>query len=95
MREFRPLILAWAGLILVLLLQIGAGTWLHVPQTASLFGVVATSIVLIVFMRIRSGSSLMGLFGIAGLFWLMVFLCLGTMDPVTRTDYPAATDSMP
>lgn len=95
MRALRPLLLTWAALMAVLLLQIATATLLHLPASASLFGLAATSLVLVVFMRIRSGSTLMRIFGLAGLFWLMVLLSLGGMDPATRTDYPAATDSTP
>ena len=95
MKKLRPLILTWVALIAVLLLQVATATLLQVPAAASLFGLVSTSIVLIAFMRVRSGSPLMGIFGIAGLFWLIILLGLGTMDPATRTDYSAATDSTP
>ena len=95
MKALRPLLLTWAALIAVLLLQLGAATLLHVPATASLFGFAATAIVLVMFMRIGAASPLMHIFGLAGLFWFAVLLALGGMDPQTRTDYPASTDSTP
>jgi preprotein translocase subunit SecG len=93
--ELLPLLVTWAALLGVLALQLGAALLLQVPQSASLFGLVSTSIVLIMFMRIKAGSPLMRIFGVAGIFWFAVLICLGTMDPVTRTDYPAVTDTPP
>ncbi len=85
----RPLLLAWAGLLGLLLAQVGTATWLHLPGSASVFGVASSAVVLLVFMQVRRGSGLMRIFGTAGLLWLLVLLGLGNLDPATRTDYPA------
>ena len=87
----RILVLSWAGLLLLLAVQVGSATLLHLPASASVFGIAASAIVLLAFMRVRQGSALMHIFGVAGLVWLIVLLCLGTLDPATRTDYPAPT----
>ncbi len=95
MNALRPLVLAWGVLMLLLLAQIGTALLLHIPASASLFGLVAAGVVAVVFMRIRHGSALMHIFAVAGLFWLLVLLVLGTMDPLTRSDRltPMMTDS--
>ena len=82
----RALLLAWGGLLLLLALQLGSALLFHLPATASLFGLVEAVVVLLVFMRVRQGSPLMHIFGLTGLFWLLVLLTLGTLDPVTRSD---------
>jgi cytochrome c oxidase subunit 4 len=88
MTVLRPLVVAWGGLLLLLLLQLGSAILLHLPAGASVFGAAEAVVVILVFMRIRNGSPLMRIFGAAGLFWLIVLLTLGSLDPVTRTDYP-------
>jgi cytochrome c oxidase subunit 4 len=86
-----PLLAAWAGLLLLLALELGSVLLLHLPATASLFGVVQAAIIVVAFMRIRRGSPLMYIFGAAGLFWLIVLLALGNLDPLTRTDLTVET----
>ncbi len=88
MSALRSLVLAWGGLVLLLLVQLGSALLLHLPATASVFGVAEAMVVVVAFMRIRSGSPLMHIFGAAGLFWLVVLLALGSLDPATRTDFP-------
>ncbi len=95
MTVLRPLVLAWGGLLLLLLAQLGSALLLRLPASASLFGLVEAAIVIVLFMRIRTGSPLMHVFGAAGLFWLIVLLALGTLDPLTRTDYPARMITLP
>jgi cytochrome c oxidase subunit IV len=87
MSALRSLLLAWGGLLLLLLAQLGSTLVLQLPATASVFGVVEAVIVVVAFMRIRSGSPMMHIFGAAGLFWLVLLLALGSLDPATRTDF--------
>ena len=87
----KTLALTWAGLLALLAAQVGTATLLHLPGTASVFGIAASAVVLLAFMRVRSGTALMHIFGVAGLVWLIVLLSLGSLDPATRTDYPAPT----
>ena len=95
MKPLRPLLLAWGGLLALLVAQLGTALLLHLPAAASLFGLVAAGIVVVMFMRIREGSALMHIFGAAGLFWLLVLLVLGTMDPLTRTDAVVSMTTAP
>ena len=86
MSGWPPLLVAWIGLLVLLALELGSALLLHLPATASLFGMAQAAIVVIAFMRIRRGSPLMHIFGAAGLFWLIVLLALGNLDPLTRSD---------
>jgi hypothetical protein len=45
-------------------------------------GVVGT-----VFMEVRRGPEIVRLFATAALLWLTILLGLGSLDPMTRTDY--------
>jgi hypothetical protein len=40
------------------------------------------------FMEVRRGTVLVRAFALAGLFWLLVLLGLGSADPLTRKEYP-------
>ena len=95
MTALRPLLLAWGALMLLLLAQLGTALLLHVPASASVFGMVAAAVVVVAFMRIRAGSPLMHIFGAAGLFWLIVLLALGHLDPLTRADLPVSLTTQP
>jgi hypothetical protein len=39
------------------------------------------------FMEVKRGIVLVRVFAVAALFWLLVLLGLGSVDPLTRTDY--------
>ena len=41
------------------------------------------------FMEVRRGSVLVRAFAVAALLWLAILLGLGSVDPLTRTDYPS------
>jgi cytochrome c oxidase subunit 4 len=95
MTALRPLLAAWGGLMALLLLQLASALLLHLPMSASIFGLAEAAIIVIVFMRIRSASPLMHIFAAAGVFWLLVLLVLGNLDPVTRTDLPVQVPTEP
>jgi len=46
------------------------------------------AVVGIVFMRVTASPAIARGFAIAALFWLIIILGLGMMDPLTRTIYP-------
>jgi cytochrome c oxidase subunit 4 len=80
-------LIAW----LVLMLLLGAellATLAHAAMLALPVGLAMACVVAMGFMHLRSTSPLSRIFATAGLFWLIVLLTLGTMDPLTRTDYP-------
>jgi len=46
-----------------------------------------------VFMEVGRGPAVVRLFAVAGLLWLTILLGLGSLDPLTRTDYPVQSTS--
>lgn len=44
-------------------------------------------VVAVSFMEVRRGSVLVRAFAVAAIFWLLVLLGLGSIDPLTRTNY--------
>ena len=50
-------------------------------------GVLMIAVVAIGFMEIGKGPAIVRGFAIAAMFWLIVLLGLGSVDPLTRTDY--------
>jgi caa(3)-type oxidase subunit IV len=87
------LAIAWLILLALLLLEVAAT--LLVPGRITPGLVLASGIAMVVvvgfaFMRLRGSASLAQAFVVAALFWLAVLLGLGSMDPLTRTDYPVA-----
>ena len=88
----------WLILVGLLLEEVGV-TFLHLARLGPAI-VLGTAVVMVVvvgvaFMRLRRASSLAQAFAAAGVFWLLVLLGLGSMDPVTRTDYPVAVTRYP
>lgn len=47
------------------------------------------------YMRIRESGGLATFFALAAVFWLLVLLGLGSIDPMTRTDYPVTVTEYP
>jgi cytochrome c oxidase subunit IV len=45
-------------------------------------------VVAVGFMEVKRGSVLLRAFALGALFWLLILLGLGSVDPMTRTDYP-------
>ena len=88
--EFRRLLSAW-----VLLLALGTGQFAasFLPLSRSerplllILSVLMVGVVAVVFMRVGSGPTIVRGFAVAGLFWLILLLGLGSVDPLTRTDY--------
>ena len=50
-------------------------------------GVLMIVTVAVGFMEVRRGVVLVRAFAVAGMFWLLVLLGLGSVDALTRTDY--------
>ena len=50
--------------------------------------VLMVGVVGVVFMEVGRGPEIVRLFAAAGLLWLAILLGLGSLDPMTRTDYP-------
>jgi cytochrome c oxidase subunit IV len=92
--HLRRLVWTWVGLLVLLAIQFGASflplspllrPLLLVPAALMLAAVATT------FMQIGRGPALVRVFAAAALLWVSILLGLGSLDPLTRTDYPLAT----
>jgi caa(3)-type oxidase subunit IV len=97
-RALRRLAAVWLILMLLLAEEIGAAFALPGrigPGVVLASGLVMVVVVGFAFMRLRSSASLVQAVVVAALFWLLVLLGLGGMDPLTRTDYPVPVTTLP
>jgi cytochrome c oxidase subunit IV len=89
---------AWLSLLVLLAAELLV-TLLPIRQGGAtvvlIFAAVMLAIIGLAFMRLRSASGLAQAFVVAGVFWVMVLLGLGSMDPLTRTDYPVPVTTYP
>lgn len=85
---FRPLVLAWIGLLFLLAMEICATRLLGLGNTAPFFGLLMAGVVAATFMHVGEGPGLIRMIAAAAVFWLVVILALGSLDALTRTDYP-------
>jgi cytochrome c oxidase subunit 4 len=88
--ELKPLLRAWLLLIALGCVEFVA-SYLHLSRELRPLimvpGVLMVVAVALAFMEVRRGPVLVRAFAVAGLFWLLVLLGLGSVDPLTRTDY--------
>jgi cytochrome c oxidase subunit 4 len=88
--RFRRLLLAWALLMVLLAIEFGA-SFLPLGRSARPLllvpAVLMVGAVVTLFMQIGRGPMIVRLFAVAGLLWLSILLGLGSLDPLTRTDY--------
>jgi cytochrome c oxidase subunit IV len=88
--RFRRLWLTLALLLLLLAIEFGAS---FLPMDRATRPLVLIPAVLMVaavgtmFMDVARGPEIVRLFAAAGLLWLTILLGLGSLDPMTRTDY--------
>jgi len=96
-RVLRRLAIAWVLLLVLLALQLGL-TFLPLPREARPLILVPAAlmaaIVAVAFMQIDRGPAIVRVFAAAGLLWLVFLLGLGSLDPLTRTDYPVVTTTV-
>jgi cytochrome c oxidase subunit IV len=89
--RLRRLLLAWALLMVLLAIEFG-GSFMPLGRSARPLvlvpAVLMVAAVGILFMQIGRGIAIVRLFAAAGLLWLTILLGLGSLDPLTRTDYP-------
>lgn len=94
----RPAALVWLVLLVLMGLELG-GAFTRLGHVFGGFLLVPAGIMVLLvglfFMRVRQSGGLAGFFALAALFWLLVLLGLGSLDPMTRTDYPAAVTEYP
>ena len=50
-------------------------------------GILMVIVVAVVLMEVRKGPAIIRAFAVGAVFWLLVLLILGTVDPLTRTLY--------
>ncbi len=88
--ELRPLLLTWLLLMLLGGVEFAvsylpmARVWRPLIMIPGALMVIAVAVS---FMEVRRGPVLVRAFAVAGLFWLLVLLGLGSADPLTRTNY--------
>ena len=87
----RPIVFAWAGLLVLLALTLGMA---FVPlgkgniAVALAIGATKALIVVFVFMELARGHPLKLIFAGAGLFWFAILFGLTFTDYATRTGFP-------
>lgn len=89
-KGFARLFLSWVALLLlggaefaVSFLDIGRS----LRPLVMIPGVLMVGVVAINFMEVAKGPSIVRGFAVAAMFWLIVLLGLGSIDPLTRVDY--------
>jgi cytochrome c oxidase subunit 4 len=89
------LLLSWVLLLVLVAVEFGAS---FLPMNREVRPLILIPAVLmvaavgIVFMQVGRGPTIVRLFATAGLLWLTILLGLGSLDPLTRTDYQVQTD---
>jgi cytochrome c oxidase subunit 4 len=90
-RELLRLLGIWLLLVVLGAVEVAA-SYLPLPRVlrplVMLPAVLMVATVAIGFMEVRRGNVLVRAFAVAGLFWLLVLLGLGSADPLTRKEYP-------
>jgi hypothetical protein len=89
-KHFRNLLLTWILLLVLLGAEFGASFLPLARSNRPLILIPAALMVAaigVVFMQVGRGPVLVRLFAVAALVWLTVLLGLGSLDPMTRTDY--------
>lgn len=93
----RTVLRCWIALMLLLALTTGlafaplGGATLAVSLTIA---AIKALLVLIIFMELRGGSSLVRTFAAAGFFWLMIMIALTAADYTHRTDQRVPLDDV-
>jgi cytochrome c oxidase subunit IV len=94
----RHLLLGLVGLLLLAGVEF-AGLYLPLPRPLRpllmLPALAMVALVALRFMRVGTGPAIVRVFAIAGLFWLLILLGLGSMDPLTRAVDTVRTAQLP
>lgn len=90
-QRFRHLLLAWVLLMVLLAIEFGT-SFLPLDRSARplvlIPAVLMAAVVGTIFMEVGRGPEIVRLFAVAALLWLSMLLGLGSLDPMTRIDYP-------
>jgi caa(3)-type oxidase subunit IV len=85
-------------LLLLLGIEV-AGSFLPLGRGARplilLPAVIMVGIVGLQFMDVRSGPTIVRLFAAGAIIWLVILLGLGSLDPLTRIQYPVPAQTAP
>lgn len=85
--SYRPLLITWLLMMLVLGISIGATVLVPgaIQQGVSLAAATAIAALIVAqFMGLRSAAGVIRLFALGGLFWLAFLFIMTTLDMVTR-----------
>lgn len=83
--------LTWVALLALLAIEIGVSFLPLSPATRPVILIPALAMLAVIlglFMQVGRGPTIVRLFAAAGLLWLLILLTLGSLDPLTRTNYP-------
>jgi len=97
-RILRLVALVWLALMALLGLELGGSLAGLGHAFSGLLLLPAGLMVVLVglyFMRVRESGGLARFFALAAIFWLVVLLGLGSIDPMTRHDYPVPVTQYP
>ena len=86
MSEIGRLVAVWLGLLAAIGIEAAAGYVLGWGLVSLAIGLCMAGAVALFFMEAGRGPSQIRVFAVAGVFWLLVLLGLGVMDPLTRHD---------
>ena len=92
---FGRLLLGWIALILLWGLEFGVSFVDMPPAIRPVLLVVAAAMLAFVaffFMHVGRGPIIVRGFAVMAIFWMIVLIGLGSMDPLTRTQYFTATE---
>lgn len=93
-----PVVRVWLALGALMGLELGGSFAARGHGLGGLLLVPAAIMVLLVglyFMRVKAAGGLARFFALAAIFWLVVLLGLGSIDPMTRHDYPSPVTEYP
>jgi hypothetical protein len=94
----RRLLFGWLGLLALAAIELACSS---LPLARSLRpllllpALLMVAIVAWLFMRVEAGPPIVRGFAIASIFWLIILLGLGMMDPMTRAIYPVQSTQLP
>jgi hypothetical protein len=94
----RHLLFGWLGLMALAAIEFGCGFLPLARPLRPLLLVPALAMVAMVaflFMRVGTGPAIVRGFAIACVFWLIILVGLGMMDPMTRAIYPVQSSELP
>jgi caa(3)-type oxidase subunit IV len=95
---FSKLLGTWLILLVLGALEFGAS---FLPLARAwrplivLPGILMIGVVVVNFMEVRKGPTIIRAFAAAAAFWLLILLVLGSADPLTRIDYRLQAGGVP